>query len=147
VAVLPETPTQLAKAPPNSIEAPPKLEAPKPPQPVEVEPPPASELTPEQSLVAAIQSQVADITEQYGRGLIQAVEANFLKSRLLVKVSDGWYNLAEPDQNKLADQMLRRSNELDFSKLEITDLDGTLLARSPVVGSNMVILKRLESSN
>ncbi|HEY9633134.1 MAG TPA: hypothetical protein V6D14_07000 [Coleofasciculaceae cyanobacterium] len=144
VALLPDTPTQIAKAPPNTIEAPPELKAPKEPQPVEVEPPPAPELTPEQSLIAAIQKQVADITDQYGNGLIQSIEANFLSSRLIVKVTNGWYNLKESQQNNLADEILRRSGELDFSKLEITDSKGRLVARSPVVGTSMVILKRQE---
>ncbi|HEY9606586.1 MAG TPA: hypothetical protein V6C85_33565, partial [Allocoleopsis sp.] len=143
-ALLPDTPAQVAKAPPNTIEAPPELKAPKKPQPVEPEPLPTPELTPEQSLIAAIQQQVADITDRYGSGLIRSVEANFLASRLLVKVSEGWYNLTESQQNKLADEMLLRSREMDFSKLEITDLKGSLLARSPVVGPNMVILKRQE---
>jgi hypothetical protein len=143
-ALLPETPAQEAKAPPNTIDAPRELKAPKPPQPVEVIAPPEPELTPEQSLVASIQHQVAEITERYGNGLIQSIEANFIASRLMVKVSDRWYELKEPQQNKLADEILRRSRELDFSKLEITDLQGTLVARNPVVGSNMVILKRQE---
>jgi hypothetical protein len=143
-ALLPETPTQLAKEPPNTIEAPPELKAPEPPQPVAIEPPPTPELTPEQSLIAAIQQQVADLTDRYGKGLIQSVDANFLSSRLIVKLSDGWYSLKESQQNKLADEILRRSRDLDFSKLEIIDLNGTLLARNPVVGSNMVILKRQE---
>jgi hypothetical protein len=143
-ALLPETPTQMAKEPPNTIEAPPELKAPEPPQPVAIEPPPTPELTPEQSLIAAIQQQVADLTERYGKGLIQSVDANFLSSRLIVKLSDGWYSLKESQQNKLADEILRRSRDLDFSKLEIIDLNGTLLARNPVVGSNMVILKRQE---
>ena len=141
-ALLPKTSAQVAKAPPNTIDAPPELKAPEPPQPVEVEPPPPPELTPEQSLIAGIQNQVAEITNRYGNGLIQSIEANFQASRLIVKVGDGWYDLKESQQNKLADEVLRRSNELDFSKLQITDLKGTLLARSPVVGSNMVILKR-----
>lgn len=143
-AILPDTPAQVAKAPPNTIEAPPELKAPKPPQPVEVELPPTPELTPEQSLIAAIQNQVAEITNQYENGLIQSIEANFEGSRLIVKVSDGWYNLKESQQNKLADEILSRSNDLDFSKLQITDLKGTLIARSPVVGTKMVILKRQE---
>ena len=143
-ALLPETPTQMAKEPPNTIEAPPELKAPEPPQPLAIEPPPTPELTPEQSLIAAIQQQVADLTERYGKGLIQSVDANFLSSRLIVKLSDGWYSLKESQQNKLADEILRRSRDLDFSKLEIIDLNGTLLARNPVVGSNMVILKRQE---
>ncbi len=143
-ALLPETEAQVAKAPPNSIEAPPELKAPQPPQPVAVEPPPVLELTPEQSLIAGIQSQVAEITSKYGNGLIQSIEANFEASRLVVKVSDGWYALKESGQNKLADEVLSRANELDFSKLQILDLKGTLLARNPVVGTNMVILKRQE---
>ncbi|HEY9670559.1 MAG TPA: hypothetical protein V6D11_03885 [Waterburya sp.] len=137
-----QTPPQEAQVPPPTIEAPPELKAPKPPQPVAEEPPPVPELTPEQSLIAAIQQQVAEITEQYGNGLIQSIEANFLGSRLVVKISDGWYSLKEAQQNKLANEILRRAQELDFSKLEVTDLKGTLVARSPVVGSNMVILKR-----
>jgi len=143
-ALLPDTPAQMAKAPPNTIDAPPELKAPEPPQPVEIEQPPAPELTPEQSLIAAIQKQVAENTERYGNGLIQSIEANFLGSRLIVKVSDGWYDLKESQQNKLADEILRQCSDLDFSKLEITDRKGTLVARSPVVGSNMVILKRQE---
>ena len=141
-AILSQTPPQEAQVPPPTIDAPPELKAPKPPQPVAEEPPPPPELTPEQSLIAAIQQQVAEITDQYGNGLIQSIEANFLGSRLIVKVSDGWYGLKESQQNKLANEILRRAQELDFSKLEVTDLQGTLVARSPVVGSNMVILKR-----
>lgn len=143
-SLLPKTPAQVAKAPPNTIEAPAELKAPKEPQPVAVEPPPTPELTPEQALIAGIQKQVAEITDHYGNGLIQSIEANFLTSRLIVKVSNGWYDLKESQQNKLADEVLSRSGELDFSKLEITDSKGALLARNPVVGSHMVILKRQE---
>lgn len=143
-ALLPETEAQVAKAPPNSIEAPPELKAPEPPQPVEVEPPPVPVLTPEQSLIAGIQNQVAEITNQYGDGLIQSIQANFDASRLVVTVNNGWYDIQEPQQNKLADDILRRANDLDFSKLQIVDLKGTVIARSPVVGTSMVILKRQE---
>ena len=143
-AILPKTPTQVAKAPPNSIDAPPELKAPEPPQPVEMEPLPLPELTPEQSLIASIQQQVTELTNRYGKGLIQSIEVNFSGSRLVVKLSDLWYDLKESQQNKLADEILLRARELDFSKLQITDLKGALIARNPVVGSNMVILKRQE---
>ncbi|NER30584.1 MAG: hypothetical protein F6J89_23945 [Symploca sp. SIO1C4] len=142
VALLPNTPAQEAKAPPNTISAPPELQAPQPPEVVEVEPPPPPKLTPEESLVAAVQNQVAEITNQYGEGLIKSINANFLASILTVQVGNGWYAIPESQQNKLADGMLRRSRELDFSKLEMTDIEGILVARTPVVGSHMVILKR-----
>ena len=137
-------PPQIAQAPPAEIETPPELKAPAAPQPVEtVTPPePTLELTPEQSLVAAIQTQVDQITNQYAEGLIQTIEANFTGSRLIVQVSGDWYTLKPYRQNKLANEMLRRSQELDFRKLELIDSQGTLLARSPVVGQEMVILQR-----
>ena len=142
VALLPQTPTQEEKTPPATIKAPPELKAPEQPQSVAVEPPPPPVLTPEQSLISAIQNQVAEITEEYGEGLIKAIQANFLESRLIVKVSDSWYELEAQQQDKLADQILGRAVELDFSKLEINDLEGTLVARNPVVGPHMVILRR-----
>jgi hypothetical protein len=141
-ALIPQKPVEVANVPPAEIKTPPELKAPKKPEPVKIAPPPTLVLTPEQNLIAAIQNQVAEITEKYAGGLIQSIEANFQGSLLTVKVSDGWYSLKQPQQDKLADEMLRRSQELDFSKLEITDPEGTLVARTPVVGPHMVILKR-----
>jgi hypothetical protein len=112
------------------------------PVPAPLPPPPPLELTPEQSLIAAIQDQVAEITNRYANGLIQSIQANFRESRLIVNVSMGWYGLSGDRQNKLADEMLKRAQELDFSKLEITDTEGALLARSPIVGPDMIILQR-----
>jgi hypothetical protein len=116
--------------------------SPAPIAPSPVPPSPPLKLTPEQKLIARIQDQVAEISNQYVNGLIQSVQANFRSSQLTVKVGNDWYGLSQLQQNKLADEILGRTQELDFSKLEITDIDGMLLARSPVVGSDMIILKR-----
>lgn len=133
----------VAEIPPAKIETPPELIAPQAPEAVKIEPPPGPVLTPEESLIAGIQKQVAQITSQYAAdGLIQSIQANFEGSLLAVKVSDGWYDLTQPQQDKLAAELLRQSQQLDFSKLEMKDSQNTVLARSPVVGDNMVILKR-----
>lgn len=145
VALLPGKPAEVAtvpSVPPPELNTPPELKAPKQPEPVELAPLPPPVLTPEQNLIASIQNQVAEITNQYADGLIQSLEANFPASHLIVKVGEDWYNLRPAKQDKLADEMLRRSQELDFSKLELIDPAGTLVARTPVVGSHMVILKR-----
>ena len=105
-------------------------------------PPPEPELTPEQSLITAIQTQVAEITDTYTEGLIISIEPNFLASRLLVTISNDWYQFSPSRQDKLVDDMLERSRSLDFKKLEIRDPQATQIARSPVVGEKMVILKR-----
>lgn len=130
--------------PTPTIPTPPELTAPAQPQPVEVtpEPEPTVELTPEQTLIAGIENQVALVSDRFANGLIQSIQANFEGSSLKLKVTNDWYNLKPSEQDKLATQMLERSKELDFTRLEITDSQGTLLARSPVVGEDMVIFRR-----
>lgn len=159
-ALLPGKPPDVANVPSSepvplaNIITPPELTAPAEPQPIEVTPPPEPvptptptlELTPEQNLIASIENQVAEITDSYADGLIQSIQANFQGSRLTIKVGDDWYNLQQSQQDKLAARMLERAREFDFSQLEITDHLGTLLARSPVVGQEMVILKRQATS-
>ncbi|MGQ9872252.1 hypothetical protein [Leptodesmis sp.] len=120
---------------------------PKPPPQIATSPPPLASSptptssTPAQPPIALIQDQVAEITNQYANGLVQSVQANFRASRLTVNVGEGWYGLSENQQSKLANDLLKRTQQLNFSKLELTDSEGTLVARSPVVGREMVILR------
>ncbi len=131
---------------PEPIETPPELTVTEPPVPVEIAPPPPPILTPEQNLIATIQSQIAEVTQSYAGGVIDSLKADFLRSLLVIKVSEGWYALSPQRQDQLADQMFEQAQLLDFSKLEVMDVQGRLLARSPVVGSKMVILKRSSGS-
>lgn len=137
--ITPETPSEEV---PKVVETPPELKAPGSPKPVEIIPPPEPELTPEQSLIAAIQDRVAAITNQYPEGLVLSVEANFLGSRLIVTMGDNWYSLSPSRQERLVNSIFDRTRNLDFRKLDIVDAQGTILARNPVVGNKMVILKR-----
>lgn len=107
---------------------PPKLVAPAP--------------VPDPDQIARLQNQVAEVTNQYAEGLIEAVQANLQRGRLMVQVGDGWYTLEPSYQDKVANEILKRSRRLDFTKLEITDSEGTLVARNPVVGSEMVVYSR-----
>lgn len=147
VLLLPKTASEMAETLPETssetpevVETPPQLTSPGKPKPVEIEPPPEPELTPEQSLIASIQDQVAALTSQYPDGVILSIEASFLDSRLMVMLGDEWYQLNSRKQQKLANAILERSRRLDFRKLELLGADGTLLARNPVVGNDMVIL-------
>ncbi|MEC4986143.1 MAG: hypothetical protein SAJ37_22140 [Oscillatoria sp. PMC 1068.18] len=136
-----EVPPEVSPLPPTAATNPVELEAPGEPQAVETLPPPEPIFTPEQSLIAAIQQRVATLTEDYANGLIQSIQADFPNSRLLVRVTDDWYNLDSPGQEKLANEMLARSQKLDFRKLYITDSQGEIVARNAVIGNNMLILK------
>ncbi|MEH1779387.1 MAG: hypothetical protein V7K67_19160 [Nostoc sp.] len=172
--VLTAKPTQVATVPPveevpiptPTITTPPESVAPEPQPPeVQITPPtpelepepiptptptptptPIVELTPEQALIAAIENQVAEISDRIASGLIKSIQANFRTSNLTVKISDDWYTLKESQQDKLAAEILQRSQELDFTHLEIIDSQNRLIARNPVVGTEIVIFKRQTAS-
>lgn len=141
-----KSPKQVAKAPVDRVQAPVELKAPKRPKSVKVVAPtaPTVELTPEQSLIASIQNQVEEIAKEYSNEIVQSLEIDFPKNRLDVKVGSGWYDLPKDEQDRIVEQMLFRSEKFNFKKLHLTDPQGTLVARTPVVGRNMVILKRRE---
>lgn len=103
---------------------------------------PETSLTPDPERIAALQEQVTAVTEQYSSGLIQSVQATFQRGRLTVKLGDGWYRLGAPQQDQLAAELWQRSQKLGFGKLELVDLEGHRLARTPVVGEEMIILQR-----
>jgi len=162
VAIIPDnllesTPSQqeeISEQPdqPEAPIPPPEAQEPKPeittkPKPERAPEPEAEpELTPEQGLIAAIQDQVSEITTRYAEGLIDSIEANFRDGRLIIAVSDDWFDLSARRQDELSKEMLARSRKLDFSKLVLTTSKGDVLARSPVVGEKMVILQREQPS-
>jgi hypothetical protein len=148
VALLSGSPaSEVAKVPSETeTQTPSELQAPKAPKSVKVLPAPALELTPEQKLIVSMQKQVAETAKKYADDLVQSFEANFQSNRLTLKVSDDWYRLDAAKQDELAARLLNRSEKLNFKELEIFDVQGTMLARSPVVGQQMVILHRDENT-
>jgi hypothetical protein len=144
------TPTPVVEPEPT----PTPVVEPKPtPTPVvepEPTPTPVLELTPEQRLLAAIENQFSEISvsvkntkdKNIVSQLIKPMDANFLTSDLTVKISDIWYSLEKSQQDKLAADILKRSQELDFTHLEIVDSQEKIIARSPFVGNEMIIFKR-----
>ena len=98
------------------------------------------ELTPEQILIEGIQERVTEFTKKYAEGLILSIDANFALSRLIVKVSDDWYELPNSKQIEIGNQILQKAKDLDFKKLKITNSQGELLARSPVIGQEILII-------
>jgi hypothetical protein len=101
-----------------------------------------SEKSPEQVQLEKIQTQMTAIASQYADTLLQSVSQNLGSSRLTVDISDDWYTLNPSRQDQLADAMLQRSHDLSFKALEIRDSHRQIVARSPVVGDQVIILKR-----
>ena len=91
-----------------------------------------------------MQDKVSKITSQYSNQLIVSGEADLLGSRLLIRVSDDWYQLNKSRQDEFANGTLKSSQKFNFNKLEIQDVQNNLIARSPVVGNKMIILQRTD---
>ncbi len=105
-------------------------------------PPPLLNLPPAQALINSLREQVQSITDQYSPDLIDTVQADFRRGRLIVMLSNDWYSLDSDRQTQVAQDILGRSRELNFSKLELVDANDRLLARSPVLGDQMLILSQ-----
>ncbi|MGC9526528.1 MAG: hypothetical protein ACP5D7_13415 [Limnospira sp.] len=127
----------LAAPEPGNL--PPELTAPNDPKPVNLI---ASVAIARPYLSDSIRDRLAEFSDRYGDDLIQAVEANFVASLLQVEVGDEWYELDDKNQNRWANQLFQKVRSLDFTRLEIRDNDGQIIARNPVVGSEMIIFKR-----
>ena len=142
VSIFMQNQTEVATVPPVAeVPAPIPQPIPTPEVIPEPQPIPILKLTPEETLIAAIKNQVAEISDRFASGLIQSIQANFRTSNLTVKINDDWYTLPESEQKQLAGEILQRSQELDFTHLEIIDSQDKLIARNPVVGNEIIIFR------
>jgi hypothetical protein len=104
---------------------------------------PVAKVTPiDPGKLTSIQNQLNETAVTYGEALVDAVRVQPQRQRLTVQVSDSWYGLSATQQDQLANDWFKRSLKLKYSQLDLVDAAGQMLARSPVVGSKMVVLQR-----
>jgi hypothetical protein len=102
-------------------------------------------LSPEQTFLAGIKQSISSYNSQLHDELIASVKVDFERSFLQVKLEPLWYELSDVQQDRLADDIWRHAKDMAFAKIELADGDGATLARSPVVGKDMVILQRTKA--
>jgi hypothetical protein len=102
---------------------------------------PELNFTPEQNLIAALTTKLGELAQDYPSEFIQDVQVNLPDSSLIIQVTDNWYELEESRQNSLGNEILQRSRAFSFDKLELQDKMGTLIARNPIIGGNMIMLQ------
>ncbi|WP_310424832.1 hypothetical protein [Chamaesiphon sp. VAR_48_metabat_135_sub] len=101
--------------------------------------------SPEQAFIEAIQTQLSDITSQYPDDIIQTLKVDIAGDRLIVKLNPIWYLVSDDRQDRVTDRMWLQAKANHFTKLEIQNVRGDSIARSPVVGQHMIILQRRQS--
>jgi len=98
-------------------------------------------LTAEQIAIAKIQNQVSEVANQYGESLLGSVQTNFKRGRLIVALNSGWYELEPSQQEQLVNDLQNRSRSLNFQKLFVADTENHIVARTPVTGEGVVVLR------
>ncbi len=78
--------------------------------------------------------------------LIAAVRSLESNHRLQATLGETWFGLSVPAQNQVAQALWEKSQTLKYEKFELRDDAGDLVARSPAVGSKVIILKRKDLS-
>ncbi len=102
-------------------------------------------IDPEQAFIDAIQAQLDDITSEYPDGIIHTLQVDLPRDLAIVRLNPVWYTINDNEQDRLSDRMWLQARANHFSKLELQDPTGQTIARSPVVGQQMVVLQRRPS--
>lgn len=100
------------------------------------------EFTPEQKAIAAIDKQIEQIITTYEIDSLAKIEPNFVGDTITLEIADSWQELEPKKREETANKWLQDSRQLAFKKLAIIDKEGTSIARSPVIGKNIVILQQ-----
>jgi|GEM_PF-2116796 len=102
--------------------------------------------TPEQTLIAALQTKLAELASDYDPDLFDSMGVDLPDNNLIIEVTDKWYSLNESRQDKVTNEILKRSRQFGFSKLEFQDPQGKLVARNPVVGDRIILVETGENN-
>jgi hypothetical protein len=105
----------------------------------------APQVNPEQALIEAIQTQLSEVTSEYPDDTIQTLSVDIARNRLVVRLNPIWDRFADDLQNSIVNLMWLKAQANHFSKLEIQDSQGVSIARSPVVGKQMIMLQRRQN--
>jgi hypothetical protein len=134
-------------APPKVVTAPPAPQVTPVPAPViaPVAPPKVVATAPTPSPMidlVDIQAQLSSEVAGMGERLVTSVKTANDNRQIKVSLGADWDSLSVVDQEAAAQKLWGRSQKLDFKKMELFNSNNTLVARSPVVGSKVIMLQR-----
>ncbi|ERT09554.1 hypothetical protein M595_0462 [Lyngbya aestuarii BL J] len=133
--------------PKNSNQIPMFLVATASQMPVNLISPPGLALTSKSYLITTIQAKMKKSITKISPEIMISVRANFSANLLRVELNESWYELSENKQNQIAQVLFDQAQNFDFTRIELIETSGKPLARSAVIGSNIVILNRRKSAH
>jgi hypothetical protein len=99
------------------------------------------QISPERQLATALNTRLAQIASQYPDDLVSNISIDSTGDRLTVKLAPAWLEIDSAQQQQSIAKLWQQARSLQFSKLEISDNEGNLIARSPVVGNEMILVR------
>ncbi len=106
-----------------------------------VPPPPAAPL-PTAPDTATVRQQLLAICDRYSNSLDPTLTLTPSEQRLELMLANGWYDLSPAKQDQLAQDLWQQAHDLGYTTVMITDTQGKLLVRAPIVGENPIVIRR-----
>jgi len=122
---------QPTSIPPTPITTPPPSPIPTPTVPVF----PTSD-------TATVRQQLLATCDRYSNALDPTLTLNPSEQRLELMLARGWYDLSPATQDQLAQTLWQQTHDLGYRTVVITDTQGELLVRDPIVGENAIVVRR-----
>jgi hypothetical protein len=97
-------------------------------------------ISPEVELVQAVQSKLQAVASKYPAGFISNLELAEEQQLATVVVSNQWFNLPLAQRQQTAQSLWQQAVDYQMTRLEVRATDDRLLARSPVVGGEAIVL-------
>jgi hypothetical protein len=70
--------------------------------------------------------------------LIQRIQVNFALQELTIHLTDQWDTLTSLEQHQFVETLRTQARKLDFPHLQVVDEQGTLQARTAIVGQGII---------
>ncbi len=98
------------------------------------------QVNPETELVQAVQSKLQAVASKYPAGLISNLNLTPERQLATVVVGNQWFNMPLAQRQQTAQSLWLQAVDYKMAKLEVRSTDDRLLARSPVVGGEAIVL-------
>lgn len=73
---------------------------------------------------------------------IVGIRPNDRSQSLTITLSDAWYRSSEDTQTNLSNSLLVIAQGQGYSRVQLEDTEGSVVARNPVVGDGMIVVQR-----
>jgi hypothetical protein len=103
---------------------------------------PSESLSPEANRRLKLRQNLDLIANALVPQSIVGIRPNDRSQSLTITLNDAWYRSPEDTQTNLSNSLLVIAQGQGYSRLQLEDTEGSVVARNPVVGDGMIVVQR-----